>query len=509
MNKSDTEQPTQTGSKDVSTRRAEAYRLEETEAALGSMMEWLRTYWTQPEKWKVYDPGSAGETYHKLPAEMPQTGRPVTEVFDDFQSMVLPRLLHWNHPGFFGFFPSNTSGPSAAAGLLTATLNVNPFSWNAGPGAVELEARVVEWLGSAVGLAWPGCLQDTASTSTLCAVIAARERALAHFPEARYKGMRTAPPLTAYVSQEAHSSVEKALMLAGIAAGDIQKIATRADLSMDPSALAAAITRDRSFGSLPFFVCSSLGTTSSTAFDDVEAIGAALASTQGQNPGNPSIPIWHHVDAALAGSAAILPEMRWMMKGVDAADSFVFNPHKWLFTHFECSALYVRDKETYKAALRADPAYLLDHAGRAEKETSGYTPEDYRNWSIQLGRGFRGLKLWFVLSSYGLDGIQKLLRFHLQLTQNLYVRLVADGTFSLLGAPRLNTLCLACRGGNEPTRQLYEHIIRRGRVYLTPTVIRDRFWIRVAIGQTAVQQEDVDDLFDELTAAAEITADKN
>jgi aromatic-L-amino-acid decarboxylase len=490
------DRPQTSDSPSVAERRAAAYRLEETEAVLRKMTNWLRTYWTQPEHWPVYQPGQTGDTYRQIAPEMPTKGQPLDEVFCAFQQTVLPRLLHWNHPGFFGFFPSNTSGPSVAASLLTASLNVNPFSWNAGPGAVELEARVVEWLGAAIGLPWPGCLQDTASSSTLCAVIAARERALARFPEAQEEGLRAAPPLAAYLSEEAHSSVEKALLLAGIGGAYIHKIPTSDHLGIDANALHAAILADHSRGRIPFFVCSSLGTTSSTAFDDVHAVQSAIEQTR--PAAKYTHTIWHHVDAALAGSAAILPEQRWMMNGVKEADSFVFNPHKWLFTHFECSALFVRDKETYKAALRSDPAYLQNHTEKSDDDSNGYSPEDYRNWSIQLGRGFRGLKLWFVLSTYGLDGIQKLLRHHLQLTQHLYKLLADDRRFVVLSPPRLNTICIACPKGDHDTRQLYERIIQRKRVYLTPTVIRDRFWIRIAIGQTAVQIEDVESLYSEL-----------
>lgn len=472
-------------------RRAACYKLEESEKALKEIVAWMREYWTHPEQCRVYPNAQPVEIRESVAGPLPRKGRAVSDVFADFKKNVLPGLLHWNHPGFFGFFPCNTSGPSAVASLLSSTLNVNPFSWNAGPSATELEFKVVQWLAEAVGLPWTGVLQDTASSATLCAVIAARERAW----RSREVGLRAGPELIAYASEEVHSSVKKALYIAGMGKSQLRLIPTEETLAMQPQALSAAIQDDLAAGRTPFFVCSTLGTTSSTAFDPVGKIADVLES-HGERLASP---VWHHVDAALAGNAAILPEMQWMMEGVSRADSFVFNPHKWLFTNFECSVLLVRNPQPYKDALSEDAAYLRD-ANRLDKET-----EDLRDWTLQLGRGFRGLKLWFVLQSYGLDGIKDLLRNHLKLTRELYSLVSKDSRFITLQPPLLNTFCIRL-ADEAATTQFYQNIVSRGRIYLTPTRIRNTFWIRIAIGQTAVQPEDIDLLWRELSGLSKTTA---
>ncbi len=431
-----------------------------------------------------------------LPADMPRDGEPIGAVVDDFENLIAPGLLNWNHRGFFGFFPSNTSGPAAIGSLLASAINVNPFSWNAGPSATELEMRVIDWLGRGIGLPWKGSIQDTASSATLCAVIAAREAALR---SGGYRSLGAAPQLMAYVSTEAHSSVAKAVYLAGMGPDAVRQIPTRSDLSLDPNALEAALVADSAKGLLPFFVCSTLGTTSTTAFDDVAAIADAIGSS--------NIKVWHHVDAALAGSAALLPEMAWMMAGCDRADSFVFNPHKWLMTSFDCSVMLVKNPDVYKSALSVDAAYLTNHAPPKEQEAS--TPvEDFRNWSIQLGHGFRGLKLWFVLRIYGRNGIESLIRNHLALTQQLYARFCgAQSIFVTLCAPRLNTICF--RLHDEPSSRLcHRMLIERGNVYLTPTVVNGVFWMRIAIGQTAILPIDIDHLWQEVQSVAALAQDQ-
>ncbi len=466
-------------------RRADLYKLDETLACMDQVLNWVKEYWTQNGKSRVFPNTTPGQTSSQLPKTLPEEGLPLEKIFQNFLQDILPGLLHWNHPGFFGFFPCNTSGPSLLSAVVTTTLNVNPFSWNAGPSATELEGRVVRWLGQAIGLNWPGCLQDTASSATLCALIAARERQASSSSQ----GLFSQTPLVAYTSEEAHSSVVKAAFLAGMGRSAVRRIPTRDDLSMDPEALRRQIRNDKDGGLLPCFVCSTLGSTSSTAFDRVGEIAQVVAEECPK--------LWHHVDAALAGSAALLPEMQWMMEGVNKCDSFVFNPHKWLFTHFECSVLFVKNREEYVASLSEDPAYLQNHL----EETDGDAPEDYRNWSLQLGRGFRGLKLWFVLQAYGLRELQNMLRSHLKLTQDLAQRFRQEPRFRLLATPQLNTICFAC-DTEEKTRDLHRALISRGRIYLTPTRIRGEFWLRVAVGQTAVQPEDIERLWEELCQAS-------
>jgi aromatic-L-amino-acid decarboxylase len=468
--------------------RRDLYQLSSLEAIVPSIMDWIAQYWTNPRVRPVYQPGNPGDVLAALPTEIPVQAEDLNSIFKDFDERIAPGLLHWNHPGFFGFFPCNTSGPSVAGALLAAAIDVNPFSWNAGPAGVELEMRLVQWLSDAIGLKWKGCLQDTASSASLCAIIAARERALTATANDLGK-------LVAYVSTESHSSVAKGAFIAGLARHQIRSIATLDDLAMDPQALHAAMTEDSKKGLIPFFVCTTLGTTSSTAFDKPDSIQDVIDELFGA--GVIKHKPWHHVDAALAGCAAILPEMAWMMRGVDRTDSFVFNPHKWLFTNFECSVLLVREPRAYKAALSADPEYLVNHLQQQHEV------EDFRNWTVQLGRGFRGLKLWFVLRAYGLAKLQLMIRNHLAMTKRLYQTIETqlqkdeDRLFVTLCEPRLNTICLRMRT-EELTHKLLQILTNRGQIYLTPTRIRGTFWLRIAIGQTAVLQSDIDYLWSHL-----------
>ncbi len=476
--------------------RRDLYQLNSLEAVVPSIMDWIAQYWTNPRARPVYQPGKPGDVLASLPAAIPVQSEDLNSIFKDFDERIAPGLLHWNHAGFFGFFPCNTSGPSVAGALLAAAIDVNPFSWNAGPAGVELEMRLVQWLSDAIGLKWKGCLQDTASSASLCAVIAARERtlAIASTPSSNLSTTDIGK-LVAYVSTESHSSVAKGAFIAGLARHQVRSVATLDDLGMDPQALRAAMTADAKKGLVPFFICTTLGTTSSTAFDKPDSIQDVVDELLGA--GVIKHKPWHHVDAALAGCAAILPEMAWMMRGVDRADSFVFNPHKWLFTNFECSVLLVREPQAYKAALSADPEYLVNHLQQQHEV------EDFRNWTIQLGRGFRGLKLWFVLRAYGLAKLQDMIRSHLAMTKSLYQQMETqsqkedDKTFVTLCEPRLNTICLRMRS-EDLTHRLLQILTSRGQIYLTPTRIRGTFWLRIAIGQTAVLQSDIDFLWSHL-----------
>jgi aromatic-L-amino-acid decarboxylase len=484
-------------------RRLELYDWSALNDSVEPLMHWIREYWAQPENRSVYEPQPPGKVLDALPQDMPVEPESPAAVLRDFESIIAPGLLHWNHPGFFGFFPCNTSGPAVAAATLGAAINVNPFSWNAGPSATELEMRLIEWLGRAIQLPWPGTFQDTASSATLCAVIAAREQTLRKIGA---RSLREAPQLTAYTSSEAHNSVSKAIHLAGLGHGALRVVATREDLSMDPEALRHAIVNDRQSGCMPFFVCSTLGTTSTTAFDDVAANCQAISNARSgaQSDAQSGLPIWHHVDAALAGTAALLPEMQWLMKGCLSADSFVFNPHKWLFTGFDCSVLLVKNREAYTSALSADAAYLQNHAPVAAPSSSQIPVEDFRNWSIQLGHGFRGLRLWFVLRCYGRARLESMIRAHLKMAQDLYGHLAQRREhFVTLAEPKLNTVCFRMHS-EEATKRLHRLVTERGRVYLTPTVVKNTFWIRIALGQTGLLEQDVQALVDELDECARV-----
>ena len=323
-------------------------------------------------------------------------------MFDDFRSVIVPGMTHWNHPGWIAYFPGNNSPPSILGEMLTAAMGAQCMSWATSPAATELEQTVMEWLRQMVGLpeGFTGVIQDTASTATLVALLTAREQATGH-SSGQHGLAATGAALTVYASREAHSSVDKAVKLAGYGLDHLRHISTDAVYALKPDELDAAITADRAAGRIPACVVASIGTTSSTAVDPVAEI-AAICRRHG---------VWLHVDAAYAGTAAIVPELRGPFAGVELADSFVFNPHKWMLTNFDCTAYFVRDTDALLRTFQATPEYL--------RTAHDDAVVNYRDWGIQLGRRFRALKLWFVIRSYGVEGLRAMIRAHVALAQEL------------------------------------------------------------------------------------------
>lgn len=444
-------------------------------------VEWMAHYLERGhEGAPVTSPFPPGHTLARLPPSPPERGEPLEKLFEDFQKVIVPGLTHWNDRRFFGYFPCNNSYPSVLAEMLTAAVGVNAFSWVTSPAATELELRVMDWLGQMLGLPWKGCLQDTASTGTFAALLAARER-MGH---ANGGGVRQGGDgaLTAYVSEEAHSSGLKAARMAGLGDAFVRVVPVTDDLAMDPHTLGAAMDADRAAGLRPCFVMATVGTTSTTAVDPVRAI-AECCRRHGA---------WLHVDAALAGTAAVLPEMRWLMDGVELADSFLFNPHKWMFTNFDCSAFFVRDPAALKAALALSPEYLRGpHDGAVE---------NLRDWGPQLGRRFRALKLWFVLRSYGVEGVRARVRLHLAMARRFASLVREDGRFALREEPRLNTVCFAL-DTDERTEALHRAINATGEAFVTHTRARGRYLVRASFGQTQAEDVDVDRLWSVVQAA--------
>jgi aromatic-L-amino-acid decarboxylase len=349
--------------------------------------------------------------------------------------------------------------------------------WETSPAAAELEETVLEWLREALGLppGWDGVIQDTASTASLVALLTAREQATGF--ESNRRGIRE--DLGIYVSEEAHSSIEKGAKIAGYGKEHIKKIPTDQDFAMIPAELEAAVTRDEQLGSRPACVIATIGTTSSSAIDPLEDIGL-ICRHHG---------IWLHVDAAYAGSAALLPEKRWILAGVEHADSLVFNPHKWLLTNFDCSAYYVKDAEALVRTFEIHPEYLKTGVDAQVK--------NYRDWGIQLGRRFRALKLWFVLRSYGIEGLQGILREHIRLAQLFEKWVGAHSSFELMAPVPLSLVCFRLNDGRpEPeldrlNRELISRLNRSGRLLLTQTVLKGRFVLRMAIGSRTTREADV------------------
>lgn len=452
-----------------------------------AMVDWIAAYLDGVERLPVQSPVAPGEVRAQLPAHPPEHGEPFAAMMADVDEIIVPGLTHWQHPSFFAYFPANTSGPSILGELLSAGLGVQGMLWATSPACTELETHVLDWLLDALGLpdrfrshgAGGGVLQDSASSATLCALLAARQRMIGTAADV----LRC----TVYASEHAHSSVAKAVRIAGLDPDLLRLIPADAGHAMRADAFAAALAADREQGLLPAMVVATVGTTSSMAVDPVAAI-ARVAAPAG---------CWVHVDAAMAGTAALCPEHRWIHDGVELADSYCFNPHKWMFTNFDCDAFYVADRRPLIRALSVLPEYLRNAA------TESGEVIDYRDWQIPLGRRFRALKLWFVIRHYGAEGLRHHVRRHVELARQFAEWVTADDRFELLNPEsRLNLVCLRLRQGNDATRRLLDAINAGGRAYLTHTDLDGRLAIRVSVGQTRTEYRHVEQLWRQLQRAA-------
>ena len=450
------------------------------------LVDWMADYMEHVESYPVRPSVHPGEIIGRLPALPPLDGEPFENIFHDFQSIILPGMTHWQHPSFFAYFPANASPPSVLAEMLTATLGAQCMSWMTSPAATELEERMMQWLGAMIGLpaVFTGVIQDTASTATLCSILTAREVRSRFSVNAR--GYPSYTRFTAYCSREAHSSIERAIKIAGIGRENLRKIDVDSSYAMRPDALEAAIKLDIKNGFTPLAVVAALGTTGSTAIDPLDAIGTICHRHK----------LWLHVDAAFAGTAMLLPELRGMIDGVEHADSFVFNPHKWMFTNFDCSAYFVKDRDALVKTFEILPEYL--------RTTEPASVNNYRDWGIQLGRRFRALKLWFVIRHYGVRGLQEKIRTHIRLAQEFANNVRAAGDFELSAPVPLNTVCFRYKpsqGGdlaaqNLLNQRLLESLNNSGKLFLTHTKLNDRFVLRLVVGQTEVRKEHVDRAWD-------------
>lgn len=377
------------------------------------LVEWIATYMENVESYPVKSTVKPGEIFSRLPDHPPVGPEPFEVFFDDFIRIILPGITHWQSPNFFAYFPANTSPPSILAEMLTATLGVQCMIWETSPAAAELEEKMMNWLREMTGLPehFEGVIQDTASTSTLAAILAAREKITGF--TTNEEGLYGKKKLRVYCSRHAHSSVDKAVRIAGFGIRNLVKIDTRSDYSLDPDKLQKAIEEDKKNGHIPCCVVATLGTTGVTAIDPLREIGEICSREN----------IWLHVDAALAGTALILPEFRWMTEGKEYIDSFVFNPHKWMFTNFDCSAFFIKDAGLLIRTFEILPEYL-------KTRTRGIV-NDYRDWGIPLGRRFRALKLWCVIRMYGVEGLQKMVRNHISIARNLSQLISQEPDFEL------------------------------------------------------------------------------
>ncbi|MDH3290548.1 MAG: pyridoxal-dependent decarboxylase [Gemmatimonadota bacterium] len=463
---------------------------EEFRAAGHAVIDWVAHYLEMLEQYPVLAQVEPGAIRDRLPDTPPSEGEPLEAILADLDTIILPGITHWQSPRFFGYFPANASPPAILGDLVSSGLGVQGMLWSTSPACTELETHVLDWLVDLLGLppafrssaSGGGVIQDTASSATLCAMLAARERTT-DFATNRHGVDR---PLTAYASSQAHSSVEKAIAIAGVGKDRLRLIEVDDHFAMRPDMLERAIRADLDAGLTPFFVCATVGTTSVTAIDPVAAIGT-ICRHHG---------LWLHVDAALAGSAAICPEFRWVHDGVELADSYCFNPHKWLLTNFDCDCLYVADREPLIKALSVVPEYLRNVA------TESGAVFDYRDWHVPLGRRFRALKLWFVLRHYGVAGLQRHIRHHVQLARTVADWVRDDPAFELVAPVPLNLVCFRHRGDDAFNEALLSRLNASGELFLTHTKLGGRLVLRLAIGGTYTEQRHVQAAWDTIRASA-------
>ncbi len=451
------------------------------------LVDWLAEYFSGIDDMKVIPDVEPGEIRSMLPEQAPETAEDMEDIIADLDRVVMPGMAHWQHPGWFAFFPSGVSPVSVLGEFVAAGLATQGMMWSTAPAATEIENTVLDWLVELLGLpsSWRldtgpggGVLQMSASDSTHLSLAVARY----HTSEAGH----ATDSLVAYGSSQAHSSIEKGARIAGFR--HIRSIPVDASFSLDVDALQQQIDLDLAEGLIPTWVCSAVGTTSTTAMDPIRPI-AAIAKKYG---------MWHHADAAYAGSAMICPEFRDLQDGVELVDSYTFNPHKWLLTNFDCSVFWVADRSKLINALSILPAYL-------KNESSGNPAAvDYRDWHVPLGRRFRALKLWFVLRSYGAENLRSFVRSHVDWAKDLEGRLIADPRFEIVAPRTLALVCFRHVGGNEATKLLAKAVNASGTAYLTPSVIDETDFIRVSIGSTWTEHRHIEalwDLFDENAVA--------
>jgi aromatic-L-amino-acid decarboxylase len=451
-------------------------------------VDWIADYFENIEKFPVLSRLEPGDVKKLVPAVPPARGEDMEAIFRDFERVVMPGITHWQHPGWFAYFPANNSPASVLGEMLTAGLGVQGMVWQTSPAAAELEEVVLDWLRQMIGLpeGFSGVIQDTASTATLCAFLSARERATGF--ESNESGVRE--PLTVYASEEVHSSAEKGVKIAGFGKRNFRRIPTDERFAIIPERLEEAILRDKDAGLVPACVMATVGTTSSGAVDPLRAVGE-ICRRHG---------VWFHVDAAWAGTAALLPERRGILDGAELADSLVFNPHKWMLTNFDCSAYFVRDPAALVRTFEIHPEYLKTGVDAKVK--------NYRDWGIQLGRRFRALKLWFVVRSYGLEGLQAMVREHIRLAALFKDWVEADRRFELLAPVDLALVCFRLNDGRDEAalddlnRRFLERINAAGPVFLTHTGLRGRFTLRFVVGQRTTEERHVRAAWDIISAAA-------
>ena len=471
---------------------------EEFERAAARVVEWIARYLDSPERYPVLSRVAPGEVRASLPQSPPERGEPLAAILDDFESKIVPGVTHWNHPGFFAYFSISSSVPGIIGEMLTAALDVNGMLWKTSPSATELEALVLDWLRQLLGVGegWFGMITDTASISTLLALAAAREaRPELRIRERGMAGRSDLPAMRVYCSTETHSSVAKGAITLGLGHENVVMIPTDDAFRMRPDLLAAAIRDDRAAGRLPLAAVATVGTTSTTSVDPVRAIAEICRREE----------VWLHVDGAYGGVAAVVPELRHVLDGVELADSLVVNPHKWLFTPVDCSAFYTRRPEVLKAAFSLVPEYLRTDAGAHD------APVNYMDYGVQLGRRFRALKLWMVIRAFGSEGLAERIRAHIALAQELARWVEAEPGWEVSAPHPFSLVCFryAPEGPSDAdadakNERIMTRVNESGRVFLSHTKLRGRYVLRLAIGNIRTERRHVEEAWRLLREAAAV-----
>ena len=459
--------------------------IEEFRQHAHQMVDWMADYYSSIDKYPVKSDVNPGDILEQIPETAPEQGESMSKIFEDFKNIIIPGITHWQNPKWFAYFQANSSYPSVLAEMLTATLATQCMVWETSPAAAELEEKMMVWLKDIMGIPdhFEGVIQDTASTATLCAFLSAREKA-SNF-EINKKGYTGDENYRIYCSTETHSSIDKAIRIAGMGDENLVKVEVDDKLAMRSEDLEDAIEKDIKSGKKPLCVVATIGTTGTLAIDPLRQI-AEITQKYG---------IWLHVDAAYAGSATIIPEFRWIIDGLEYADSYVFNPHKWLFTNFDLSAYYVKDKEVLIRTFSIMPEYL--------KTQVDQKVNNYRDWGIQLGRRFRALKIWFVLRNFGKTELKKRIKKHIDMVQELASKIKNDPEYELMVENPLNMVCFRFHpvGINDEVKlntmneRILHEINATGETFLTHTRIKGAYVIRLVAGQTYLEKEHLLDVW--------------
>ncbi len=449
-----------------------------------AMVDWIADYWSGVEEMPVLSQAAPNDLFNALPNSAPNHSEDFSDIMQDVEKHIMPGITHWQSPNFFAYFPTGASGPSILGEMMSAGLGVQGMLWSTSPACTELEMKMMDWLVHLLGLpkhyllenAGGGSLQDSASSACLVALIAAREKVSKLSLNKLGGNSVDDKKLLAYISTQTHSSLEKAMMISGLGTDNLRKISVDGSYAMQAESLKKQIAIDKAEGYLPFFVCATIGTTSSNGIDDLTSVGK-IAQQEG---------LWMHVDAAMSGTASICPEFRDCNKGLELADSYNFNPHKWMFTNFDCSALFVKNKADIINALSILPEYLKNAA------TESGAVIDYRDWQIPLGRRFRALKLWFTLRHYGVEGLRHHIREHVTLAQEFATWVEESENFEIVAPHPLNLVCFRHKDGDAVNEALVKKLNDSGDLYLTHTKLNGEYVIRLCVGQAHTTRKHVE-----------------